>query len=230
VIGDFDGDGALEVMIPVGWDIDGFNVDGTRMGYRLSTLYSIAGTPAVGDLDQDGQLEACIGGSWVTDPTRGYVYVWELGQPATGANVDWPIWRARSVRDGFRSSSPPSLQATPDSLVVLRDADDPGRVVQRSLQVWNGGTGEMQWTAEASDKNVSVDPRQGTATSVLETIAVDIDVHRLRVGTHDLGEISLAGSASGYAVQGSPKTIPVTVHVVEDLQRTILPLVMSKAR
>jgi hypothetical protein len=61
VVGDFDGDASFEVMIPVGWDIDGFNVDGTRMGYRLSTLYSIAGSPAVGDLDHDGQLEACIG-------------------------------------------------------------------------------------------------------------------------------------------------------------------------
>jgi hypothetical protein len=230
IVGDFDGDEAFEVMIPVGWDIDGFNIDGTHMGYRLTTLYSIAGTPAVGDPDHDGQLEACIGGSWVSDPTRGYVYVWELGQPATTSNVDWPIWRARSVRDGFGGSQPSSLQVAPAALVIMKDTGDSSRVVHTSLRVRNGGPGEMQWTAEASHKQVSVDPRLGTATSAFETITVDVDTRKLRVGAHQLGEITLTGSANGYAVQGSPTTIPVTIYVVEDLQRAALPLVVRHAR
>ena len=226
VAGDFDGDELFEVMIPVGWDIVGFNLDGTDMDYRLTSEYSIAGTPIIGDLDHDGHLEACIGGSKVSDPTRGYVYLWELGQPASSVDVDWPSWRARTRRNGSNNSKPSSLEVTPGSLAFMREVGA-GGVIQRSLLVRNGGPGVLHWTAEASDQVVSVHPSAGTAKSDLETIAVDIDVGGLPVGAYELGEVTLTGSAYGHAVQSSPTTFPVILYVVEDVHRTFLPLVVS---
>jgi hypothetical protein len=228
VVGDFDGDEAFEVMVPVGWDIVGFNVDGSDMSYRLSTLYSIAGTPAIGDPDHDGQLEASIGGSWISDPTRGYVYVWELGHSARGVDVDWPMWRARPIRDGFNSSRPSSLDVTPESLGSMRGTEDAGTVVERSLWVRNGGPGVLHWTAVATHGDVSAGPGSGTATSDPETITVSIDVGGLGVGAHDLGGITLTGSAYGRAAQDSPTTIPITVHVLEDVESAYVPMVAAR--
>ena len=227
IVGDFDGDELFEVMIPVGWDIVGFNVDGTDMDYRLVTDYSIAGTPVIGDLDHDGYLEACIGGRRISDPAHGYVYVWELGQPASNDDVmNWPIWRARSRRDGWTNAMPSSLEVAPGELAIMHRIGA-GDVVQRTLHVRNGGPGVLHWTAESTGGRVAVQPGSGTAYSDLETIDVEIDVGGLEVGAYDLGEITLTGSAYGQAVEGSPGAIPVTLYVVEAVERTFLPLVVT---
>ena len=226
VVGDFDGDELFEVMIPVGWDIVGFNIDGSGMHYRLTTDYSIAGTPAIGDPDHDGYLEACIGGSRVSDPARGYVYVWELEQPAGGRHVDWPIWRARSRRDGCNNAVPVSLEVLPGELIIMH-RPGAGTLVRRSIRVRNGGAGVLHWTAEASGGDLSVQPGSGTAGSGEQVIAVDIDVSGFQVGTHDLGQVTLSGLAYGCAVEGSPTSVPVTLHVSEAAQRKFFPLVGS---
>ena len=59
---DADGDGQLEVFIPSGWDIVGFELSGTPLSdnYRLMTNYSIGSTPIWGDITGNGYLEVVI--------------------------------------------------------------------------------------------------------------------------------------------------------------------------
>jgi len=223
IIGDFDGDQQPEVMIPVGWDIVGFNMDGSDMAYRLTTDYSIAGTPAIGDPDHDGYLEACIGGSRISDPARGYVYVWELNHPVDNGSMAWPMWRARARRNGW-NARPLSLEASPSSLALIQQYGVTG-VVRRNIQLANGGDGVLDWTAQPWGQGVSVSPQSGALpTEGQTTIAVEIDVGDHPIGTYELGGITLAGTGYGEPAIGSPRTIPITLHVVETVYRSFLPL------
>ncbi len=102
---DLDHDGDLEVVIAIGWDIVAFNHDGSPFHYgaenqlRMHTHFTVAGTPAIADVDGDGRLDV-FAGSAEFDYNLGRLCSWELPAVAAPGNAPWPTWRQSSTRHG----------------------------------------------------------------------------------------------------------------------------------
>lgn len=107
VIGDVDGDDALEVVfstyVPIqdnDWDgpvgVWGLESDGTVMqGFPLPlSTPGARGSPALADLDRDGDLEILVAAR------TGEVFVWDTTTPYTPAQLPWPTGRHDLRRSG----------------------------------------------------------------------------------------------------------------------------------
>lgn len=109
---DLDGNGTPEVLVPIGWDIVGFNGNGSLFKYgaetqlRMHTYFSVGSTPTVADLDGNGRLDVMIGsanGAY----DQGRLYVWELPAAAIPGVSPWPMFRRGHERTGLLSPSAP---------------------------------------------------------------------------------------------------------------------------
>jgi hypothetical protein len=107
VIADVSGDGVVDVLLgDEGKYINGWSASGAPLeGFPLVLKDSVRGTPAIVDLDYDGDVEVIAVGY---DKT---VYVWNLSTPFDSEAAPWPTFRAnvhRSGRHGHDSPTPVS--------------------------------------------------------------------------------------------------------------------------
>lgn len=122
IIADLDGNGSLEVIVAYFNAVSVFNgangaqltCNGAGCGATkaLFTWMPLKSTPAVGDLDNDGDLELVAGGSHAgpnyAGTANGYLYVWtsfanQLGSPAGSQPVysaPWPQFRGNAQHTG----------------------------------------------------------------------------------------------------------------------------------
>ncbi len=96
VVADVSGDGVLDVILgDEGKFINGWSATGAPLeGFPLVIKDSVRGTPAVTDLDHDGDVEIIAVGY---DKT---VYVWDLPAPFDATRAPWPMFRANVHRNG----------------------------------------------------------------------------------------------------------------------------------
>jgi hypothetical protein len=114
-----------------------------------------------------------------------------------------------------------TMAVTPSAgFVFLADVDEP-ETLSRQLQIAFDPDNGYEWTA-------TVDPT-GTMVPTLSTdgggsatpLVVSVDSAGLAVGTYST---VVTVFATGHAVGGSPVAIPVTLHVVNELSRSYLPV------
>lgn len=122
-VADIDGDTRPEILLSHGWEVAIFNHDGTyytdysnpqwpggpahpgcvrdhapttELTYWAN--YSLYGSPAVADLDGDGDTEVVIGGHNPDNPAQGMVFVWT--NHATLTSSPWSTWRHDEYHTG----------------------------------------------------------------------------------------------------------------------------------
>ena len=112
VVADVSGDGIVDVLLGhEGKVINGWSATGVPLdGFPLVMKDSMRGTPAITDLDFDGDVEVIAVGY---DKT---VYVWDLPSSYNATLAPWPMLRANVHRNGRHGHDAP----TPVSSVVPR--------------------------------------------------------------------------------------------------------------
>lgn len=215
-----DDNGKMEIFFSEGWAItiidgDGSQITGTS-NPDTDPIYYLEGlmqnSPAVGDVDGDGELELVANNS--------NLYVWDM--PAGSTTTDWPMFRRDAARNGNQVL--PSLLGLPDSLFVMAEDNGPNSV-QTSFTLSNESGIPFTW-ASTPPANVSLAPANGTLNSST-VVEVTVSVGSYGIGMHNLGSIALTGTANGRPVVGSPASIPVTLWMVDQLYQTHLPIIQQ---
>jgi len=227
VIADVDGDGQMEILFAMGWDIIVVGHTGQQESI-LHTTWSLFASPAVGDLDNDGKTDVVIGGSKYGDSSHGYVYAFTFGANTYNPAVcPWPMFHRDPQHTGYYPQ-PPRLSISPSSLYVLHQFGS-GDTETASLRLRNIGEGAFSWSVVSQPSGVTVMPSSGTAfyTSTVP-LTVTVSTTGYQTGTYSLGNVVITGTSGGNPVQGSPASIPVTLYVGQ-VYHAYLPIVLRAA-
>jgi hypothetical protein len=118
LVADLNGDGAVDVLLGhEGKFINAWSATGVQLdGFPLVTKDAVRGTPAVVDLDRDGDVEIVgVGYDRI-------VYVWALNAPYDPTKAPWPMFHANIHRNGLHG------------YVVVTSVDD-GETPPRALRL-----------------------------------------------------------------------------------------------
>ncbi len=226
-VADVDGDGRLEILFSMNWDVIVVGANGAQKQI-LHTTWSLFASPAIGDLDNDGKTDVVIGGSAYDNSNYGYVYAFTFGEESYRPDPrPWPMFH-RDPRHTGRYPSPPRLQVSPPSLYVLHPYGS-GSQEQAWLNLRNRGEGAFGWSVASQPGNVTVSPASGTAFYTSTTpLQVTINTANYLTGTYSLGNIVITATAGSGTVVGAPAEVAVTLYVGH-VERVYLPLVMRRA-
>ncbi|MCX5973661.1 MAG: amidase domain-containing protein, partial [Coprothermobacterota bacterium] len=113
----------------------------------------------------------------------------------------------------YPSSSPLTLTATPAAFTFscTRSQTNPP---PQTLEVWNTGTGTLNWTASEGVAWLSLDPTSGSSTGEHDLVTLSVDAASLSTGTYT-ATITLAAIGAG----NSPQQVQVNLTVQEPLPR-----------
>lgn len=173
VIADLDGNGSLEVLAANFWSVhvlsgkDGgfLTCQGPGCGGQPSLFAwgTLKSTPAVGDLDGDGDLEVVIGGeNFPFNPGRAHLYAWTnfagvLGSPQGGQtaySAPWPQFRRTATANGTLAQ--PGLAASATAISSLSESGQ-SRTYRIALSSSDGSPISPQVSADDPDNIVSAD-------------------------------------------------------------------------
>lgn len=161
LLADYDGDGLQDVFIAIGWEVavlkgtNGQQFTANSFPSDLPTYYgdhTLDGTPAIGDIDNDGKLELVTASatqdpvfpSAPFNPQRGQINMWEL--PATSSSPAWPQFRLNAANTGVLL--PPALTATQQSVTAQVSSRKPQRF---AITIGSTDGSTVNWTASLSD-------------------------------------------------------------------------------
>ncbi|MCU0521680.1 MAG: VCBS repeat-containing protein [Anaerolineae bacterium] len=234
VLADLTGDGQVEIIIPSNWEVVVFDRNGTQLTrdtfpsakWDLSTEYTIAKTPAVGDIDGDGKVELVSGGARSGGGT-GAIYIWDFAITANDLSMPWPFARLNSQNVAAQSVIPEIVTSAPSGISVLQEYGT-GDVVTAKLRIASSTLARIDWSLSAPS-GVAVSASSGTATleGVVVTLSIPTRGLTIRSTPYLIGNVTVTASLNGVAVVNSPVSIPVRVLIVDTIQRVFLPLVVD---
>jgi|GEM_PF-699609 len=222
VIADLDGDGVVEVLISMVWDIHVYDVSG-NLQTRLKTMYTVASTPAVGDTDGDGVADVFIGSSnALGDTSSGYLWHFRATDGTLGA-TPWPMFHRSASLDGYYAVvKPAELTLLNENVWALADIDIPSQLDQAttSLGLQNTGGAPLTWSVQyvsaagADQVGIDIAPAGGELSpKASATVQVTIDATTLDEGVYDLGWLQIDGFDGDESLPSA--LVPVSLYVGE---------------
>jgi hypothetical protein len=235
IIADIDGDSANEILIAVNWEIVILNSDGTHYTQtpwsstspQFNARGSLASSPAVADIDLDGNLEMIIAGFCDTAINEigcdgydnGWLYVWEMNGVSS---LPWSMFQYDPAHTGLYPL-PSEIRTSTSLLSVMHDVEDQSATVRISFSLENPGMEKIDWYASSSCPHMDLSPSEGVLFDEA-TINVEIAVCEYDAGLHEF-EIEVRGYVDNEEAPGSPAIIPVRLYI-GDISRVFLPLSM----
>ena len=197
--------------------------NGSQSGDLSRTLQAnsntILATPLVVDVDNDGLLETIVGAE---NNGQAAVYIFEEVGLADANSLPWPAFQYDKARTG--AISPPILVAT-DTLRAYHQQGT-GNIVPVQITLHNFGGGEIDWTITESIPSLTPSATTGTVSSKT-AVSLTINTTGFALNKwHNLGAMSISGTANGEVVEGSPQTVTVYLYT-GDISFTYLPTIVK---
>jgi hypothetical protein len=192
----------------------------------------VSNSPAVADIDLDGNLEIVAAGEYypISNPVRNYrgwvvAFRWpNASGNAAGAALPWQMFRHDALHSGRAGQNSPHLFQSPSSITAAFLAHAPGST-QAILQITNTGAGNFIWNATAPS-GVTLAPTTGIVTTTTYSTAT-ISTGSRPPGVYHLGNIVITATLNGNPVSGSPVAVPVTLNVLSELYKFFSPLIVK---
>lgn len=224
-VADIDGDGQLEVLFSMIWDVNVYSPNGAFKQW-LGAGWTTVGAAAIGDTDGDGKVDVWAASSNANgDRSSGHLWHFKNSTAALGA-LPWPMFHGNARHTGLYPAGPqPKLGST--QLFVLRDTKQANASTQLTsfLQLANAGGAPYNWRITNTPGRVTLEPTQGVVNAgVDQLVQATIDSSGLAEGETALGEIQIEVTSNGAPVSGSPLKIPVSAYVGK-VQYIYLPMV-----
>ena len=222
MLGDYDGDGKMEIFMTIGWTIGVIDGNGqmltrTNSGDPSRPFYYADGlllnNPALGDVDGDGQLEL------VAHNSR--LFVWDL--PGGAVKADWPMFKRNPARTSA-ALVVPALTLNPAE-IVLGYAPGLDREM-RAVLTLNVPGATYNWRLTANSGALTFPQASGTASGTTQVTVVVRLASGLGQGTHNLGAVTVEVSGAT-EIRNSRVSVPVSVRVVKGEPRARLPFVVA---
>ena len=211
VLGDYDGDGKMEIFLNNSWTVtvidgDGQQLTGDDFPNNTRPIYYTYGpllnSPAVGDIDGDGRLELIAQNS--------IVYAFDLDSSTSAA--DWPLFKRNAQRTSA-IPAPPRLHLGVDDITLLHGIGEPGNA-QKTLVIPNMSEETISWSISTVGSGLWASPSSGTiASGGTAEVTVTVVVYQYEEGVTAVGEVDIHASVGGAPIAGSPATLPVTLHL-----------------
>jgi hypothetical protein len=220
-LGDYDGDGKMEIFLNNGWTVtvidgDGQQLTGDNFPDNSLPIYYAFGTllnsPALADIDGDGRLELIVQNS--------SVYAFDL--PAASGKTHWPMFKA----DAGRNNAPAFLAAASvshNTLLFLASLDETA-ILEQPLTIHNTGDLPLTWSL-ATSPGIALTATSGNLLpEQTASIQVQISAAGYGAGAHAIGEIDISVSSADGTLPDVPTTIAVQLFV-GNVHRTYIPAV-----